>query len=979
MWYMKSYLIAVISLFLWGSLKGQTCTNCMKADEDLQKGKAFYNSYAPGEPTPALLDSSEYYLTKAIACFKEQDDLAKWLGGYTYLRFVYAHRSNKIEVANLFDRIFDQLWRPPMNNAEWARLATIYMHKGFNAKELGDYHTAKLSYEKSREIFEEQQTSSFYLATYVYKPLSITYWYLGDDQLAEFYAKRVLQEAQRIQDNSFTAQSFNNLALIYQTNNDYELAQETYESGIQLTNLPANDLALLKTNLGGMLVKNEEATVAIPHLNQAISLYEDADLKKETVVPHRMLGLAHMLINEFTLAKVNLHAARDIAIREETFPTLYCPDFALIHSNLAYLYLKQNRYQKALSIYQKALHYLIPDLDSSDIQQQPQPELFYPEPLILEVLEAKGNAFHKLYKISNAPSDLVQAFHCYQLCAKMEEVLQLSYDNEAAKLDLMAKSPERTETALEIAYKLYLLTKDAPASSMNISTKTDYLSEAFNLSESSKSSLLLASLKELEAQILGKLPDSLEAELYKRKTYWRYCERQYQVERFKLGAVDRLKVDEWEEKKINAQKSYQNYMDELENSQETYVQIKRTTRQITIKEIQKNLLANEQALIEYFVGESFLYVFVIGKQAVHFLQLNKPNELEIWVADLLTSISDPDLKQTHQYIQNSTNLYNSLILPIIEAGINLPSRLKIVPDGILSYIPFGALMYDLPPAQKTNFKAYPYLIKNHVISYAYSARLLAQLRQLLPPQRSARPFLGIAPVFENSHRFLHLTKSENEVEFLRRQWKGEILLGKEANKANFIRTAKDYNILHIYSHAVANAQSPHMSYIGLYEQTGTPADDLYLADIYAMKLKADMVVLSACETQTGALQKGEGLMSLARGFTYAGCRSIVATRWQVNETSTDKVMRTFYQELAEEASKDVALNKAKLHYLLKDEQTDKLLAHPYFWAAYAPIGDMRAISSSISWIRLVGTAFGFICLLGIIYGLMQGRKRPQFV
>ena len=125
-----------------------------------------------------------------------------------------------------------------------------------------------------------------------------------------------------------------------------------------------------------------------------------------------------------------------------------------------------------------------------------------------------------------------------------------------------------------------------------------------------------------------------------------------------------------------------------------------------------------------------------------------------------------------------------------------------------------------------------------------------------------------------------------------------------------------------------------------------------------------MVVLSACETGIGELQRGEGIISLARGFSYAGAKSIITTLWSVNDRSTQKVMELFYSNLAEGVPKDAALRQAKLTYL---DEYPHLGKSPYFWAGIIPIGDMSPISFQSMWYQNPWIWMGALLIFGLLF------------
>jgi len=120
--------------------------------------------------------------------------------------------------------------------------------------------------------------------------------------------------------------------------------------------------------------------------------------------------------------------------------------------------------------------------------------------------------------------------------------------------------------------------------------------------------------------------------------------------------------------------------------------------------------------------------------------------------------------------------------------------------------------------------------------------------------------------------------------------------------------------------------------------------------------------MSACNTGFGQLAEGEGVISLGRAFSYAGCKSVLMSLWMANDNSTSSLMNGFYEKLAQGECKDKALQSAKLKYL---ESSDPLMAHPYFWAGMIAVGDMSEVTqsnfSSAPW--MIGGGL-FLLLLG---------------
>jgi len=166
---------------------------------------------------------------------------------------------------------------------------------------------------------------------------------------------------------------------------------------------------------------------------------------------------------------------------------------------------------------------------------------------------------------------------------------------------------------------------------------------------------------------------------------------------------------------------------------------------------------------------------------------------------------------------------------------------------------------------------------------------------------------------------------------------GKLFVDEEATESNFKHQSPDYKILHIATHGIFDDKNPMMSRL-VFSKTNDSIDDglLNVYELYSLSLNADMAVLSSCNSGYGKLQQGEGVMSMARAFLYAGVPGIVMSQWSINDKSSKKIMSYFYEYLNNGLSKARALQKAKMNYL---QNADGLTANPYFWAGFVVIGN----------------------------------------
>jgi CHAT domain-containing protein len=277
-------------------------------------------------------------------------------------------------------------------------------------------------------------------------------------------------------------------------------------------------------------------------------------------------------------------------------------------------------------------------------------------------------------------------------------------------------------------------------------------------------------------------------------------------------------------------------------------------------------------------------------------------------------------------------------------------KLIIIPDGKLNYIAFDALITELPDTSTNiNFKQLKYLIKSNTINYSYSANLLFIFND--SKATVSNSILAFAPEYQitdsidfNNQRMalMPLEGIKEEVELINNVMKKvKKFTGFEATEMNFRKEYENFDILHLAMHAIIDDNNPAYSSLA-FTQPGIASDSfenngwLNTADIYNLDLNARLTVLSACNTGSGTLRKGEGVMSLARGFLYAGCPSIVMSLWEVEDNAGTEIIGSFYKFLKRGRSIDESIRLSKLNYL---ENSNPRTAHPHYWLGYVTIGD----------------------------------------
>lgn len=332
--------------------------------------------------------------------------------------------------------------------------------------------------------------------------------------------------------------------------------------------------------------------------------------------------------------------------------------------------------------------------------------------------------------------------------------------------------------------------------------------------------------------------------------------------------------------------------------------------------------------LHFFTGAERTYVFSLTETSAKTVDLGPSTDIAPALRALMNYYTGPTVidKDPTGFLAASHELYRILLEPLsIEPGENL----LVLPDGLLAYLPFNALVTE---AGATDLGNAPYLIQRNPVSYAQSATILD--RQMRADSESGSGNLAFAPFFTAlpGNPAPALTFSKQEVDGLGSHYALKVLGGMDAKRGALLEQATGRSMLHLSTHAYATAEANEPPRI---LTADTP---IYPVDVYGLLLNADLVTLSACHSNIGPLAVGEGVLGLGRAFTAAGARGVVASLWSLNDRATADVVTGFYDQLSAGERKPLALHTAQLEYL---ERTDlpSYLKSPYYWAGLTYYGD----------------------------------------
>jgi len=272
--------------------------------------------------------------------------------------------------------------------------------------------------------------------------------------------------------------------------------------------------------------------------------------------------------------------------------------------------------------------------------------------------------------------------------------------------------------------------------------------------------------------------------------------------------------------------------------------------------------------------------------------------------------------ESSSYNTTGRQLYNRLIAPLSKQLKT--QNIIFVPHGALHYLPFSALATP-----------HGYMIDQ------YSMRVLpsASVMPFLNKQQDPKGTLLVLGNPDLNDKALDLPGAEKEaVAIASNQPKTQLLLRNKATETAVKKHGGAYRYLHFASHGVFDPEQPLQSGL-LLSKDATNDGNLTVAELYDLKLNADLVTLSACETALGKIANGDDVVGFTRGFLYAGAKSIVSSLWKVDDVATYRLMQSFYSNL-NKLDKRSSLRQAQLN--LK-----KQYSHPYYWAAFQLTGSVN--------------------------------------
>ena len=830
---------------------------------------------------------------------------------------------------------------PDLGNINY-NIGSVYTHKG-------EFEKAQLHQNQALQIWIGALGKDHPLVAYAYKGMGITNLNMNNPQRAIPLLEKAIGIWKNAYDNEYPklVEAYNKLGQAYSRMKSYEKGldnlQKSIQIGIQTLGGEHPSVLTVYSDLGGLYLDKGEYQLAVE------------SIQKTLTVRKRTLGESH-------------------------------PSIVLDYINLIQSFLQLKKYKEAEATFEELLYVNTLSHSVQNLTQLPPLPRIKGKWEFLDMLESGSNLYFELAMVEpdrdKKNKYLHSSLHASSLAIDMIDSLRINSAISGDREFLTEINAGLHKRGISAAFQLY--EQNLPHT---------WIANGFRISERARTNSLLEILRETQALHYSDIPDSLLADEISLKNDLTKIEEQYQQAIFEN---DSIQIIQYSNERFTLRQDYSHLIHQFEQNFPEYYRLKYDKTVASVEEIQKDLPLN-MACIEYFESDSALYVFLITPTTLSMRKVKIDheyiNQLDLLKSRLINANTSQGMAiNLAQYASGAHALFQAILQPELDSLPNDINRLLIIPHGRLMNLPFESLLTKPENEEQASYASLPWLLRDYSVQYARSATVYFRTTQR-KGRANNQQVLAFAPEFgakgESSPRaitlrdaakgnFKSLPGAAKEVSLLSTLFTGKYFHGFNASEKNFVTNAGPYSLLHLATHAAADSANPNNSQLIF-----TPADTcdtlydgiLHAWEIYNLSLNADLAVLSACETGTGKIQEGEGMLSLSRAFNYAGCPAVVSSLWKAEDDATLKIMASFYHHLKEGMPKDLALQKAKLEYLAEN---DPYTSHPYFWAAFVGIGEVAPLvlksNPPNAWGFLLSISMAIMMIGGISWGI---RRRSR--
>ncbi len=616
---------------------------------------------------------------------------------------------------------------------------------------------------------------------------------------------------------------------------------------------------------------------------------------------------------------------------------------SLAYKHIGDHFLNQNSCDSALYYYQKSLIAVVKDFNDPDIFSNPSIDSALFDIRLLDNLKSKSRALELYAGQQNTPElklkTTQKSLESIELAVQLIDRIRNSYLSEESRIYLAENEKETYMFAIRVAQSLFNLTNDR-ANVMKM----------YDIAKKAKAAVLRNEITENELVYSSGIPDSLRIKK-NRLSGNISAYNNLILEEMRKKDPDNRKISLWKDDLFEMNREKEKVEANINGKYPQFHDLLQKTEPVTLGEIQKHL-STDETVIDYLLSNQYsdgkrkMYIFLITKNRLEFRE-QELDSLFIRNLDIIykslagTTSSSESADSFRDYTASLFYMYENLMKPV--ESLLSGNRLIIIPDEEIGRLPFDAFLKTRPAPDQTDYEGLHYLVYDYAFSFGYSSSLIFRN---MPDLKGGKKVYAFSPDYGKSstpgNESANLKGAGKEIDAIFKLFRGKKFTGNKVTETNFREAMQNSAIFHLAMHSLSDTSDSRYSYIMFDPVTDSLNDGkLYNYEISISRIKSPMVVLSACNSGTGTLYHGEGLMSLARGFILAGASSVIKTAWEVNDETSAAIISRFYFHLSKGKPKDVAMRLAKLDYI---KSTPPVYSKPYYWAAYEVLGDNAQVT-----------------------------------
>ncbi len=852
---------------------------------------------------------------------------------------------------------------------------------------------------------------------YIYNGLGATNTFLGryGDAL-NYYILAEKSLLTKTDSSQYLRAIYVNKALIYSYQKSYPVAIDYFEKGIRIYESIKNPDISIRSELSTAYLNIGISFYGIGEYNRALEYFEKSkEIKLKYKLPWTAMvdlniAKAYEKLSRFNEAEKLFKESIDLLISEYgkdyyRLPEVYfgysqflydsgrhnealeilnkalsicLKDYGEKHSltSLSYkligdFYKNQSDYNTALKNYQRSLISIAGDFNDPDIFTNPSIDSSLYDIRLLDNLKSKAEALELLSggqaNKEMKTGTLNMSLGTIDLALQLIDRIRNNYNTEESRIYLAENEKDTWISAIHIANSLYTLTGD-----------NSLVQKMYSIFGRAKAAVLRNEISENDLLLSSSVPDSI---IEKQNTLAGNIGAYNKLifEESKLANPNSRKISLWKDALFEMNRRREKVSDEIDRQFPQYHDLLLKTEPLPLGDIQKKLEGNE-TVIDYMLSNKYsegkrkLYIFVITRNSLEFRETSLDSAFRR-NAEIIRKGDDPAAheRDSKTIFRNYTGalsyMYETLFRPVEKLAKG--KRIIIIPDEEIAWLPFDTFLKNLPQSYETDYEGLQYLVYDYAFTYAFSSSLIFSNNIGL---KKGEEVLAFSPDYGNGDfagaNTGKLRGAEDEIGSIFKWFRGRRFTGDQATETNFRKALHDSAIIHLAMHSISDTLNSKYSFL-LFDTKNDTANDgrLYNYEISLARITSPMVVLSACNSGSGTLYHGEGLMSLARSFMLAGASSVVKTSWEVNDETSAAIIARFYYYLSRGKSKDEAMNLARIKYIRKNPP---MCSNPYYWAAYEVVGDNTPVTHNK---RAYAIMFSIIVILAAGFAVFYLRRR----